>query len=265
MSWALAALLCGALNANAAVPDAAGPPEDMVLVPDGVFTMGSSDADIDWVVKTFFSESREWYLDETPQRRVYLGAFYMDKYEVTNEQYQRFLEAVPGREPKFWDNPQFSKPKQPVVGITWQEAVEYCKWKGKRLPTEEEWEKAARGSDGRYYPWGNENDPILSNVRGMDDGYRYPAPVGSIPEGDSPYGISDLAGNTFEWTTDWYLPYEGNQHENDMYGTELKVIKGGSWHSNMDLARSPIRGKAIPDQRHKYIGFRCVLRPQSGE
>ncbi len=253
-------LVCAAFPAQAD-PPAADPPEDMVLVPDGVFTMGSSDADIDWVLTTFFSDSREWYLDETPQRKVYLKSYYIDKHEVTNEQYRQFLEAVPGREPKFWDNTRFSQPDQPVVGITWQEAVKYCKWKGKRLPTEEEWEKAARGTDGRYYPWGNENDATLSNVRGMEDGFRYPAPVGEIEEGKSPYGAFDMAGNVFEWTTDWYLPFEGNQHENDMYGTELKVIKGGSWQSNMDLARSGIRGKAIPDQRQNYIGFRCVLRP----
>lgn len=231
----------------------------MVLIPEGVFTMGSSEEDILWVAKEFFSESLEWYRDETPLRKVYLGTFYIDKYEVTNAEFMQFRDKVQGPEPKFMDDPKFNKPSQPVMGITWQEALDYCKWLGKRLPTEEEWEKAARGTDARYYPWGSDPNPANANVRGLEDGNYYTAPVGDYDEeGASPFGVFDMAGNVWEWTMDWYQPYEGNQHENDLYGTTLKVIKGGSWQSNMDLARSPIRGKAIPDQRQNFTGFRCA-------
>ncbi|MFQ5451353.1 MAG: formylglycine-generating enzyme family protein [Nitrospinaceae bacterium] len=234
---------------------------DMVLIPEGVFTMGSSPRDIDWVVKKFFSASRDWYLDETPARKIYLGDFYIDRFEVTNAQYEKFRKAAGLPEPKFMDSRRFNEPGQPVVGITWNQAVEYCRWAGKRLPTEEEWEKAARGASARHYPWGNEPDNDKANIRGLEDNFRYTAPVGQYEEGKSPYGVMDMAGNVWEWTTDWYQPYEGNKHENDMYGTSLRVIKGGSWNSNMDLARSAIRGKALPDQRLNYIGFRCAREP----
>lgn len=231
---------------------------DMVLIPQGTFTMGSTENDIQWVAEKFFSDSLEWYRDETPAHQVDLKAFYIDKHEVTNEEFFRFREAVPGPDPKFIDEPHFNKPRYPVVGIAWQVAVDYCRWAGKRLPTEAEWEKAARGADARYYPWGNEPDKTKSNVRGLEDENRYTAPKGDYEEGISPYGVHDMAGNVWEWMSDWYQPYDGNKHENDLYGTTLKVIKGGSWHSNMDLARSAIRGKAIPYQPQNYIGFRCA-------
>lgn len=230
----------------------------MVLISEGAFTMGSSEEDIHWVAREFFSETVDWYMDETPQRQVYLKAFYIDKHEVTNAQFLKFREAAPGPEPKFMDNPKFNKPDQPVVGITWQEALDYCRWLSKRLPTEQEWEKAARGTDARFYPWGKDADPGKANVRGLEDGTRYTAPVGEYEEGNSPYGIFDMAGNVWEWTMDWYQPYEGNNFSSDLYGTSLKVIKGGSWQSNMDLARAAIRGKAIPDQRQNFTGFRCA-------
>jgi formylglycine-generating enzyme required for sulfatase activity len=244
--------------AGAVVLEEAPKKKGRVLIPEGPFTMGSTEADIKWVAVTFFSESLEWYQDETPARQVHLKAYYIDKYEVTNEEYIKFREAVPGRESKYSDDPNFNKPSHPVVGISWQDATDYCQWAKGRLPTEAEWEKAARGADARYYPWGNEPDPALGNVRGMEDDNRYTAPVGDYEETKSPYGVHDLAGNVWEWTADWYQPYQGNNQENEMYGELLKVIKGGSWQSNMDLARSAIRGKAIPDQPQNYIGFRCV-------
>lgn len=249
--------------ANAGSPGEAqaSPKPEIVLIPKGPFIMGSTESDVKWVVAKFFSESLEWYLDETPAHEVFLDAYYIDKYEVTNEEFIKFRETVKGREPKFMDEPRFNKLNHPVVGISWREAKEYCQWAGKRLPTEAEWEKAARGADGRYYPWGNEPDPTLANVRGLEDENRYTAPFGDYEDGKSPFGVHDLAGNVWEWTADWYLPYEGNRQESDLYGELLKVIKGGSWKSNMDLARSAIRGKAIPGQPQNYIGFRCVRDP----
>jgi formylglycine-generating enzyme required for sulfatase activity len=229
-----------------------------VLIPAGPFTMGSTEVDIKWVATTFFSESLDWYQDETPARQVHLNAYYMDKYEVTNEEFKKFRKEVLGSVSKYSAEPKFNKSNHPVVGVSWQDAADYCQWVKGRLPTEAEWEKAARGADGRYYPWGNEPDPTLANVRGMEDGNRYTAPVGDYEESKSPFGIQDLAGNVWEWTADWYKPYNRNNQKSDMYGELLKVIKGGSWQSNMDLARSAIRGKAIPDQPQNYIGFRCV-------
>ncbi|MCF8719753.1 formylglycine-generating enzyme family protein [Nitrospina gracilis] len=234
------------------------PSPGMVHVPAGPFTMGSSEEDIQWAAKTFFSESLEYYRDETPAYTVQMAAFEIDQHEVTNAEYRKYLEATNRPAPKYLDNEKFNAPNQPVAGVTWQEANDYCAWTGKRLPTEAEWEKAARGVDGRFYPWGNDPDPTRANARGMKDGHRYPAPVGTFPKGASPYGALDMAGNVWEWTADWYRPYPGNLVKNDLYGNTFRVMRGGSWFSNMDLARSTVRGKLTPDQRQNYIGFRCA-------
>jgi len=232
--------------------------KQMIQVPAGKFVMGITPEEIDWVVEAFHSESREWYLDELPQHVVNQEAFLIDSHEVTFIEYMVYVKQTGASPPKHFDNPRFNGPRQPVVGIGWAEADAFCRWVGKRLPTEKEWEKAARGTDARRYPWGNEPEKARANNRGMLDNYRYTAPVGDFPEGNSPYGVMDMAGNVWEWTADWYKPYPGNEHANDMYGEKFRVIRGGSWSSNMDLARSSVRGKAAPDQRQDYIGFRCA-------
>ncbi|RMF89553.1 MAG: formylglycine-generating enzyme family protein, partial [Nitrospinota bacterium] len=130
----------------------------MVLVPAGEFIMGSTSEDIDQLLQQFPSTNRELFTHEMPQHRVYLDAFYIDKYEVTNRLYQRFVEATGHRKPEYWGDSDLNGPEQPVVGVSWYDAKAYCEWAGKRLPTEAEWEKAARGTDGRTYPWGNEWD-----------------------------------------------------------------------------------------------------------
>jgi formylglycine-generating enzyme required for sulfatase activity len=233
-------------------------PAGMVLIPKGPFYIGSSEKDIDWIVETFFAESRDWYLDETPSQALYLNQFFIDKYEVTVGKYQKFLEETRRTKPKFLNNSRYNSPNQPIIGVTWQDAADYCSWLGKRLPKEVEWEKAARGDDGRRYPWGNSIDSKKANVRGTKDSFRYSSPVGNFPEGQSPYGVMDMAGNAFEWTQDWYKPLPGNESENDLYNQRLKVIKGGSWKANMDLARSALRGKQFPHQSADHVGFRCV-------
>ena len=233
-------------------------PTEMITIAPGKFTMGSSEKDIEWAAKTFFSESLDYYRDETPAHTVDLPAYKIDKTEVTVQQYRLYMERTGKPAPKYMDNKRFNQKHQPVVGVTWQEAADYCATMGKRLPTEAEWEKAARGADRRYYPWGNEPDNTRSNVRGKRDGYRYSAPVGIDKRGASPYGILDMAGNAWEWTADWYQPHPGNTHPNDFYGKQFKIIKGGSWFSNMDLARIPVRGKSLPNRRSNYIGFRCA-------
>jgi len=241
------------------------PDEGMVLIPEGSFMMGSSKEDIEWVVHTFNSASRKWYQDETPKQKIYLKSYYIDKLEIINAKYKAYMQSTGKPAPKFWDNPRFNKPEQPVVGVNFDEAVEYCLWVGKRLPNEAEWEKAARGWDARRFPWGDEPNPTLANIRGLKDQYRYTSPAGIYVNGKSPYGVMDMAGNVWEWTSEWYLPYPNNENTNEMFGQTLKVVRGGSWNSNMDLARAAIRGKALPKQKQNYIGFRCVMQLQKGE
>ena len=239
---------CAGDKSNAAASEG-----DMVLIPAGPFFMGSSEKDIMWAAKHFHSESLDWYRDETPIHEVTLPAFKIDKFPVTVRDYEKYRQDAGKPPPREHANAQFNHPLQPVVGLPWQGARDYCHWAKKRLPTEAEWEKAAR-----YYPWGNEADALNANIRGKGDIYRYSNKVGVIPENASPYGVMDLAGNVWEWTESWYLPHPGNQFENDLYGKQFKVMKGGSWNSNLDLARGPVRGKALPDQKKSYIGFRCV-------
>ena len=231
---------------------------EMLLVPEGPFTMGSSEKDIQWAVKQFHSESMDWYRDETPAHEVTLPAFEIDKYEVTVSDYLFYMQDTGKPAPREFENSRLNHPQQPVVSIPWQSAKDYCQWAKKRLPTEAEWEKAARGTDARYYPWGNEPDALNTNIRGKGDNYRNTSPGGKFPEGASPYGVMDMSGNVWEWTEDWYQPYAGNKYPNKFYGERFKVIKGGSWDSNLDLARPAVRGKALPDSKKNYIGFRCV-------
>lgn len=260
-------LFAGVLFFSASTAVAGSPAEnpaetEMVRIAAGPFMMGSSEKDIEWIVRAFFSETREWYRGETPAQAAFLPEYSIDKYEVTVSRYKRFLEKTGRPPPRDFDNPRFNQPDHPVVGVTWEDASMYCRWLGKRLPTEAEWEKAARGKDGRRYPWGNTPDEMKTNALGKKDHYRYTAPVGQFPEGQSPYGVMDMAGNVWEWTQDWYLPYHGNDQKSDLFGKKLKVIRGGSWNSNMDLARSALRGKSFPDKAYNYIGFRCAATPR---
>ena len=241
-----------------AIFNAIGSEQDMILIPAGPFKMGSSDKDILWAAKRFHSESLDWYRDETPLHEVTLPGFKIDKFLVTVRDYEIYRQVTGKAAPREHDNARFNQPRQPIVALPWKEARDYCLWAKKRLPTEREWEKAARGTDARYYPWGNEADALNTNIRGKGDIYRYSNPVGAMPENASPYGVMDLAGNVWEWTEDWYQPHPGNQYDNDLYGEKFKVIKGGSWNSNLDLARGSVRGKAFPDDIKNYIGFRCV-------
>ena len=158
----------------------------MVLVPAGEFVMGS--------------ENGESY--EKPVRRVILDAYYIDAYEVTNALYGKFLQVTRHREPILWNDAKFNGPNQPVVGVSCDDAEAYCRWAGRRLPTEAEWEKAARGTDGRIYPWGNQWDRTRANT--FIGGPGRPTPVGSYEADKSPYGAYDMAGNVQEWVADWY-------------------------------------------------------------
>lgn len=238
---------------------------DMVYIPAGEFIMGSGEGED----------------NEAPVHTVYLDAFYIDKYEVTNAQFKEFSEETghkgminqPGFEGfiDYFNN----YPNYPVVNITWYYAKDYAKWAGKRLPTEAEWEKAARGTDERKYPWGNESPNAggiyRANYRtasedGGADGFKYTAPVGSFPENVSPYGVFDMSGNVWEWVADWYdSEYYTYSPKQNPKGPEIspiggKVMRGGSW----DLSDSSMRcarryGKDGPGDWFSDVGFRCAV------
>ncbi|MFQ5912077.1 MAG: formylglycine-generating enzyme family protein [Nitrospinota bacterium] len=224
----------------------------MARVPAGPFLMG------DWLGRP----------NERPPLRVHLDAFEIDIYEVTNGQYSRFMqerekEGTPVRKPDYWISPEFNAPRQPVVGITWYEARAYCAWAGKRLPTEAEWEKAARGTDGRRYPWGDifHAERANSALSGVDR----PTPVATYPAGRSPYGLHDMAGNVWEWTATPYgehyyrvSPLRNPQGPKDGW---LKVIRGGSWMNGPDQIRTGVRFRLDPVVKWKRVGFRCARSP----
>ena len=225
----------------------------MILVPAGEFTMGSFGGDP----------------DEQPVHKVYVGAFFMDKHQLTVSQYARFLDATHHDSPPEWTimNKQTNQ-SRPVANVDWVDADAYCKWAGKRLPTEAEWEKAARGTDGRVYPWGNEPPTRFHANTGKHVWSNHSAlsPVGTFEEGKSPYGIYDMAGNVWEWVSDWYDPeyYQTSPPQNPSgprRGSH-KVVRGGSWGSNgiTDL-RSSDREIHVPSFRGFGTGFRCAQTP----
>jgi len=220
----------------------------MVYVPAGEFTMGSD----------------EGYSDEQPVHSVYLDAFYSDKTEVTNAQYRKCVEAGACEEPGWpgcWDDSDFNAPDQPVVCVTWYQAQDYCEWAGARLPTEAEWEKAARGTDGRTYPWGDEWHDDYANWC-CEKEYGYAAPVGSFPAGASPYGALDMMGNVWEWVADWYWKnYYSQSPGRNPPGPdsgEKRVLHGGSWGNDPSFVRSANRYGNAPDYRNNFVGFRCA-------
>lgn len=222
----------------------------MVLIPAGEFQMGSD-----------LGES-----DEKPVRVVYLDAFYMDVYEVTNAQYKKFMDATGHRVPRNWNEPSYSAPDQPVVGISWYDAKAYCEWAGKRLPTEAEWEKAARGGlAGKKYPWGDSVTHDDANYKGTGgrDIWVYTSPVGSFaPNG---YGLYDMAGNVWEWCADWYSAnYYANSTGRNPTGPDsgsTPVLRGGGWdrfHSPEFLRVARRNYRLMPTLTPIYIGCRCA-------
>jgi formylglycine-generating enzyme required for sulfatase activity len=223
-------------------------PTDMVLVPEGPFQMGSN----------------ERLPDEGPAHTVYLPSFYIDKYEVTNAQYEPFVKTTHRKPPLHWQGPTSPKSiaDHPVVFVTWFDANDYCHWAGKRLPTAVEWEKAARGTDGRVFPWGNQFDPKKANTPYSKRGTT--TPVGSFPSGRSPYGLFDMSGNVWEWTASWYKAYPGNKKRRvETYGERYRVVKGGSF---VDCSfykcgiSAPTFNRAFfkPEVKNQGFGFRCA-------
>jgi iron(II)-dependent oxidoreductase len=217
-------------------------PEGMVYVPGGSFIMGGDEEE-----------------DELPRRVVLVKGFLLDRTEVSRAEYAEFCRRTGHRTPQGWreGRPPEGTALWPVTGVSWHDAVAFARWKGKRLPTEEEWEKAARGADGRIWPWGNKFIPQWCNTHEMEA--RQLMPVGSIPEGESPYGCLDMAGNAWEWTASDYLPYPGNENYSRYYGRTFKVIRGGCYRSHMGQTRCANRYRELPDYPNNLnLGFRCA-------
>ena len=241
-------------------PSAPSPKKGMALIPGGVYPMGSHKSLIELNPGDLFNTDRHALGPENPAHNVRVDSYYIDTHEVTHGAYMKFVKANKVRKPLFWNNPDFNNYSQPVVGVSWKEAQLYCKWKGGRLPTEAEWEKASRGKRSINYPWGNEapNNTKLN----FNQELKKTAPVGSYEAGKSDYEIYDLAGNVAEWTYDWHLAefYIFSPKTNPVGPKKghYKVIRGGSWRNNSENVNMIYRNATVPSIRNKTVGFRCA-------
>jgi len=222
--------------------------KDMVHVPTGPFTMGSDD----------------WWPKTQPEHKRSVKGFYIDKYEVTLERYATFVKATGHSAPPNWKQGRIPSGKagHPVTYVSWADADAFCRWEGKHLPYEDQWEKAARGTDKRAFPWGDRFSRKKANTPQL--GFGNTMKVGSFPEGVSPYGVYDMAGNVWEWVDNWFKPYPGNKHPDENYGERFKVLRGGSWYDCTYYkcgisAPSYNRIFFNPDTKNNNFGFRCAL------
>jgi formylglycine-generating enzyme required for sulfatase activity len=216
----------------------------MVLVPAGEFIMGSLDGDA----------------DESPAHRVSVRAFYIDKFEVTHASYAKFVAATGYKAPIDWVggtvSPRLSN--HPVVNVAFADAEAYARWAGKRLPTEVEWERAARGTDGRMFPWG---DSTTTSSAWGEFGKEHTWPVGSFTNDVSACGAMDMGGNVWEWTSSWYDAYPGNGDLELAFGKKYRVIRGGGaieYYGKPSTRRCAQRGRSVPYGTFDGLGFRCV-------
>ena len=247
----------------------------MVYVPAGEFEMGSDEEEVEYALglcwKYDTNCSSKYFLVEQPAHTVRLDRFWIDKTEVTNDQYEQCEEEGVCSGLGCQDERQLGWADQPVVCVKWIQAAAYCEWVGGRLPTEAEWEYAARGPEGRRYPWGDGFDGRLLNYcdtnctlekrdEMFDDGYIRSAPVGSYAEGASWVGALDLAGNVWELVADWNGEYSTEQQVNPSGPASgvRRVARGGSWHASPDHVRSALRTNLGADEFVDHIGFRCV-------
>lgn len=265
-------------------------PQDMAFVPFGMSIMGI-DKDPSKISKVAHEPSslykkrmsmpwsKESFHDEGPAHWVLLDSYLIDKYEVSNEQFGRFMKATGHAAPAYWDDPRLNKPNQPVVGVNWFDAKAFCEWQGKRLPSEAEWENAARGPEGYRYPWGNTFEAHRANYGNRESAT---ALVDSHPEGISSYGLHHMSGNVFEWVADWYDPnyYQKTPHPPNAQGPEKpvwlggtgtyvdrltvgqkRVIRGGSWIAakNSITATHRFWNHPLNNSYGVGLGFRCAM------
>jgi len=258
---------------------------NMVFIPAGQFTFGTNQTD-EIGLNASMGIPKPLYQDAHPEQKPFLKGFYTDRFEVTNHRYQKFLENLPTHPeykvmieklgyyspPKGWEDTQFPKDQadHPVTWVSWFDAANFCQWAGKRLPTEKEWERAARGTKGQAYPWGNAFERNRANLPNKI-GSKVPlSKVGTFPRGASPEGVEDLIGNVWEWTAEDYIPYPDNKFQFDDFNQGYKVIRGasvsdighfpGEFYAKVlkEFARAGYRQYANPDQGASDVGFRCV-------
>jgi len=232
----------------------------MIFIPAGEFTMGSKNI---IAYNIIILEKMVTWPNEQPIHSVYLGQYFISKYEVTVGQFRNFCNStgkdMPGQ-------PTWGQDNYPVSNMTWDDAVAYAAWAGLRLPTEAEWEKAARGTDERLYPWGNKWDPTKCNAHGNSDWNEHSAPIGRFPQGASPYGAMDMAGNVWEWCQDWlddnYYSISPDSNPKGPSSGYYRVMRGGSWSRDRagtkTVCRTSGRGKEFPEIKFANYGFRCV-------
>ena len=241
----------------------------MRLVPQGEFMMGiDANAALEECLNFDGKCQLDWFTDEQPVRQVYLDAFYIDTFEVTNALYSACVKAgvcyEPTRtdsntRPDYFYNAEFSN--YPVIHVDWDMAQTYCGWRGAQLPSEAQWEKAARGTDGRLYPWGDKIDPKLANYSAF--GAEDTIEAGDFDAGKSPYGLYDMAGNVWEWVNDWYddsyYQFAPLSNPPGPDSGQFHVLRGGSWYDTGYLLRTSLRGRDDPTFIvDNGFGFRCV-------
>ena len=248
-------------------------PPGMVWIPPGEFIMGTDQQDKE-ERGLELGLTKPWFEDERPARKINLPGFFIDRYEVTHKAYALYVQKTGSSQPLSWKDgiSPAGQDNYPVTEVNWFQAEAYCRWAEKRLPSESEWEKTARSSDGRLFPWGNQFEPNRANLLG-----KGPMPVGSFPQGASPHKVDDLIGNAWEWTSDWYQPYPGNHRSSDNYGQMFKVIRGKSWtegygHFEADESQEILEHEARASYRLFFdptysfgdLGFRCAKsKPKS--
>ncbi|MBN1886481.1 MAG: SUMF1/EgtB/PvdO family nonheme iron enzyme [Thermoflexales bacterium] len=247
----------------------------MVYVPAGEFMMGSTDEEVNqaWeLCKQYYAScSKDWITREQPRHKVSLNAFWIDRTEVTNAQYKKCVNAGACEASSYANESSYNGEDQPVVGVSWSDANEYCKWAGGELPTEAQWEYAARGTDGRTFPWGNEQATcdyaVMNDGSGSGCGKGVAWPVGSKPKGASWVGAQDMAGNIWEWVADWYGAYP-SEAQTDPTGPATgssRVLRGGNWSGDPAYVRAAVRYGLAPGDRRGYVGFRCVVVGAPGQ
>jgi formylglycine-generating enzyme required for sulfatase activity len=246
----------------------------MVYVPGGTFQMGSTDFRVEATLRLCEEYPDPWgkcelerFQVESPQHTVALDGFWLDRTEVTHAQYSRCVEAGACMPSRLAGDAAYNQADYPVAGIPWQDAAAYCAWAGGRLPTEAEWEYAARGSEGRVYPWGDDFDCAGGNfgddITGCDDGYGEAAPVGSFPAGASWCGALDMAGNAWEWVADAYGAYPAQEQTNPTgpAAGDERILRGGSWAYYAPFLRTAHRYPVPPTADYLAVGFRCAVQP----